>query len=288
MPKAPSCPAASGLPIAAPSANRFGHVSPTKASHVVSDLADRGVWVLNGEDKSYTGSDRHCEFGIESTVAKLSEESKEIIIYRQGAITQAKIEHILRRNKLQWSVKVVKKMVDMHGTHAVDKKEDCSGKRSGGDVGQQAPGQAITHYAPDVPCMIVMSVNIDGKKETEEVEDIALSRDTMKEGSVIIDFSGSLASLEPLSLAYRDLSPSSSIAEAARMLFDTLRWAETVPGCQRVLIASIPPPSSSVVSSKDEDLLPASLLHLNDLSLGLADRIHRAASGREITLTIPL
>lgn len=36
-----------GVPVAAPSANRFGHVSPTSAAHVVADLGDRSVTVLD-------------------------------------------------------------------------------------------------------------------------------------------------------------------------------------------------------------------------------------------------
>lgn len=75
-------------------------------------------------------------------------------------------------------------------------------------------------------------------------------------------------------LAYRDLSPAGRPAEAARVLFDTLRWAESVSGAQRVLVAAIPihptspSSSSSTVSSGD-----------GDLRLGLADRVFRAASG---------
>ncbi|CAN0333530.1 unnamed protein product, partial [Discosporangium mesarthrocarpum] len=39
----------SGVPIAAPSANRFGHVSPTTAQHVLSDLGTADIGVLDGE-----------------------------------------------------------------------------------------------------------------------------------------------------------------------------------------------------------------------------------------------
>lgn len=55
----------SGLPIAAPSANKFGHVSPTQALHVFKDFekSQPGVLILDGGN---------CSFGIESTVAKLS------------------------------------------------------------------------------------------------------------------------------------------------------------------------------------------------------------------------
>ena len=49
--------------MAAPSANKFGHVSPTKAEHVYKDFhKDTDVLIIDG------GS---CDFGIESTVLKL-------------------------------------------------------------------------------------------------------------------------------------------------------------------------------------------------------------------------
>lgn len=53
-----------GKPIAAPSANKFGHVSPTKAEHVYKDFyQDSEVLIIDG------GS---CSFGIESTVLKVT------------------------------------------------------------------------------------------------------------------------------------------------------------------------------------------------------------------------
>jgi L-threonylcarbamoyladenylate synthase len=66
-----------GLPIAAPSANKFGHVSPTKAEHVYNDFhSDSDVFILDG------GS---CSFGIESTVVKLTE--SELTIIRKGGVS---------------------------------------------------------------------------------------------------------------------------------------------------------------------------------------------------------
>lgn len=54
---------AAGVPVAAPSANKFGHVSPTKPEHVYKDFhKDTDVLIIDG------GS---CDFGIESTVVKL-------------------------------------------------------------------------------------------------------------------------------------------------------------------------------------------------------------------------
>lgn len=54
----------SGLPLAAPSANKFGHVSPSKAEHVYADFyKDSEMLIIDGGP---------CSFGIESTVLKLS------------------------------------------------------------------------------------------------------------------------------------------------------------------------------------------------------------------------
>ena len=57
----------SGVPIAAPSANKFGHVSPTKAEHVYNDFHyDSEVYIIDGGQ---------CSFGIESTVLKITYKS---------------------------------------------------------------------------------------------------------------------------------------------------------------------------------------------------------------------
>lgn len=67
----------SGVPIAAPSANKFGHVSPTKAEHVYKDFhKDCEVLILDG------GS---CSFGIESTVLKITD--TELIVIRKGGVS---------------------------------------------------------------------------------------------------------------------------------------------------------------------------------------------------------
>ena len=80
-------------------------------------------------------------------------------------------------------------------------------------------------------------------------------------------------------LAYRDLSPGGRPSDAARVLFDTLRWAESVPGAQRVLVAAIPPeralPTAIAMPSPSEGDGNGD----GDLRLGLADRVFRAASG---------
>jgi L-threonylcarbamoyladenylate synthase len=65
-----------GVPVAAPSANRFGHTSPTTAQHVLDDLDGRIDAVLDAGPAA---------FGLESTV--LDPTAAPMVIYRPGAIT---------------------------------------------------------------------------------------------------------------------------------------------------------------------------------------------------------
>ncbi|OYY60742.1 MAG: threonylcarbamoyl-AMP synthase, partial [Burkholderiales bacterium 28-67-8] len=78
--------AARGVPgIAAPSANRFGRLSPTCAAHVVAELGDEpGLRVLDGGD---------CPVGIESTIIDCSRTHP--VLLRPGTLTRRAIEAVL-------------------------------------------------------------------------------------------------------------------------------------------------------------------------------------------------
>ena len=114
--RAPSHPAARallarvGAPLAAPSANRAEHVSPTSAAHVLRDLNGRIDAVLDGG---------RCAYGIESTVLALDPEGPRLL--RTGAISRAALEELL-------------------GPIA-------QGPASTGAIAQ-SPGQHRRHYAP--------------------------------------------------------------------------------------------------------------------------------------------
>ena len=73
--------------LVAPSANRFGHVSPTSAAHVSADLGEylnaHGDLILDGGD---------CQVGVESTIVLATGSAP--VILRPGAITAADIRHI--------------------------------------------------------------------------------------------------------------------------------------------------------------------------------------------------
>lgn len=336
---------ASNLPIAAPSANRFGHVSPTRAHHVLYDLADKGVHVLNGDGDAYAAFT--CQHGIESTVAKINGNLHQVQIFRQGAVTQPMIEKALQGCGLapQWTVTLVSRTVNMSHAHTnsnsntnsnnlnsaqTQKIAECDESNShnnsttipmtkknegdeGGDdddvsrkqeqdqqqqsVGQEAPGQAITHYAPDVPCFIVASLvigepSVSCTPSSSTADNKLPITSTMTQSElrsvVIIDFAGQMNQLSSSCLAYRDLSATGCSVEGARNLFETLRWAELVPGANKILLPYISPalsgggPEETHVS---EDITDAAVAKA-DLILGLTDRIFRAASGVSINLTL--
>ncbi len=104
--------AATGLPLAAPSANRSGAVSPTRAAHVVASLGDRVDLVLDGGD---------CAQGLESTIVAVRPDGGWTVL-RPGPITHAEIAGLL-------------------GT---DTEIPARG-------GIEAPGQLASHYAPGKP-----------------------------------------------------------------------------------------------------------------------------------------
>lgn len=102
--------AAAGRPLAAPSANRSGHVSPTCAGHVAADLGDKVATILDG------GDTRH---GLESTVVTI--DGERVVLLRPGAVTA---------NDLR----------EATGAEVVRAFE--------GGMAPVSPGQLASHYAP--------------------------------------------------------------------------------------------------------------------------------------------
>lgn len=70
--------------VAAPSANRFGHVSPTSAAHVLADLGDEVDLVLDGGE---------CPVGVESTIVDCTVTPAQVL--RPGAITAEQVAALL-------------------------------------------------------------------------------------------------------------------------------------------------------------------------------------------------
>ena len=113
----------SGVPIAAPSANRFGHVSPTTAQHVLDDLGGRIDVILDGGPTL---------IGIESTVLDLTEEAP--VLLRPGGLIRTNIEAVIGRVKVR----------------AANKDQSLSGNEA-----QPSPGMMEKHYAPQAELRVV-------------------------------------------------------------------------------------------------------------------------------------
>jgi L-threonylcarbamoyladenylate synthase len=101
-------------PIAAPSANRSGHVSPTTASHVAASLGGRIDMIIDGGP---------CRVGIESTVVDLTD--ADAVLLRPGGIAAEEIEAVIGPLAA--------------ATHAAD-----------GEA-PRSPGMLERHYAPAIP-----------------------------------------------------------------------------------------------------------------------------------------
>jgi L-threonylcarbamoyladenylate synthase len=293
------------LPICAPSANRFGHVSPTKAMHVYKDLGvDRGVSAIISGDNDDSGAvgDGDCMHGIESTVVKIDAAAKELLVYRQGAVSQKRLEDLLETDEnvaklggVHWKVRVVSRVVHMTANDPAP---------AAVTVGQEAPGQAVTHYAPDnAVCLMSNIVDFSDKTSVDtggELVDWIMSLEDLT-STVVIDFGGQwqrLLERKPAIklLALRDLSSSGSYAEAARNLFDTLRWAEMVPDVKTIMMAPVLH-AMEILGHSDTVAEGAAAQTLRviqegastsdaDIKFGLYDRQFRATSGKLVRLWI--
>lgn len=113
---------AAGVPIAAPSANRFTQVSPTTAQHVQTSLGDRVGLILDGGPSSV---------GIESTVVDLT--GPDAVILRPGMIAAADLALALGDSGV--AVRTATATVSHDAPHA-------------GAEAQRSPGMADRHYAP--------------------------------------------------------------------------------------------------------------------------------------------
>ncbi|MGB6941339.1 MAG: L-threonylcarbamoyladenylate synthase [Bryobacteraceae bacterium] len=107
----------SGVPIAAPSANRFTELSPTTAQHVLDALGDRVAMVLDGG---------RTTVGIESTVLSLA--GSDAVLLRPGMVTRQEIEAVIGPVQVLGPVP--------EGAHA-------------------SPGLHARHYSPKTPLILI-------------------------------------------------------------------------------------------------------------------------------------
>ncbi len=116
-----------GIPLAAPSANKFGRTSPNSAEHVLNEFIDNDLLIIDGGN---------CEVGIESTIiAPLDTGGKsEIFIYRPGMITKEMIEEEFKRIRRAVTVQ--------YKASGIEEKSKIS------------PGTLENHYMPKKPLIL--------------------------------------------------------------------------------------------------------------------------------------
>ena len=106
------------FPLAAPSANPFGYISPTTAAHVIENLNGKIPYILDGGSAS---------IGVESTIIGFDENDK-VLLYRSGGISMEEIEKVINEKIIQ--------------------------APSSPQKNPETSGQLKSHYAPHTPLYI--------------------------------------------------------------------------------------------------------------------------------------
>ncbi len=137
------------FPLAAPSANPFGSISPTSAEHVANYFSNTLPLVLDGGN---------CENGIESTI--IGFENEEPILYRLGAISREEIESVIGPVLL----------------------------KNNNENAPEAPGMLTRHYAPLTKTILVNDVKKEIEKyPTKKIGLLLFNNVTIDKEDVVIE-----------------------------------------------------------------------------------------------------
>jgi len=197
------------LGVAAPSANRFGRISPTRASHVVEEFDGRGqgldeVWVLDGGP---------CAVGIESTIVDCSRGQP--VLLRPGRLTMAQLEEAAGE-PLLWS------------------KPEAPDPNA-----PKASGTLLSHYAPRARVVLMSDAQLADGLDVIEPELTAQHLATPGATPRVAVYSRSLWAHHPRHPGVVHLSMPGDAVTAAHDLFADLRemdatgvaqiWVEAPP-----------------------------------------------------------
>jgi len=203
--------------VAAPSANRFGRVSPTCAADVVADLDGDVDLVLDGGP---------CAVGVESTIVDLTGDVPEVL--RTGAVSAAALERIVGGEVRSWS----------------------------GQGAARAPGMLAAHYAPTARVLVADDVGgavdlLAGVRPVTGTADaahgsvrVALLAGTADDLEALAAAVDATAGFEPVAL-----EPVGDADGYAHHLYARLRQADRL-GCA-VVLAVAPPAAGVGVAVRD-------------------------------------
>jgi L-threonylcarbamoyladenylate synthase len=153
----------SGVPIAAPSANKFCHISPVNPYHVFEDFKEFPVKILNGGVS---------DFRMESTVMKICYEEKKILIFRLGAVSPDEIRKLLDsdNNFKNYKIEALAKKVKISAKD-LKKIHQEKGNDNSVTINQDAPGQFLKHYSPKLETYLYSGDDIQDYLAQIEVND---------------------------------------------------------------------------------------------------------------------
>lgn len=145
----------SGCPLAAPSANPFGYISPTMASHVRDGLGDRIGHILDGGP---------CEIGLESTIVDLRSPNAPTIL-RPGAISSHDVARVL-------------------GVHV----DEPSVNQKTPKASLVAPGTLSKHYSPRTPLTLHRKLGPDTWRDFPHQAFVYLQKGSRTKGALNLFF----------------------------------------------------------------------------------------------------
>jgi L-threonylcarbamoyladenylate synthase len=192
---------AAGCPIAAPSANRFSHTSPTTAQHVFDDLHGRVELILDGGPTS---------IGVESTVLDLSGDRPRLL--RPGGVSLEALEAVLGP-------------IEQPGVSAKNHEPLAS------------PGMLDRHYAPKAMLLLFTGSN-DGVQDAisaRAANELAIGH---KVGLLVADEDA--ARLSTLGCPQISVGPQADAETIARRLFDAMRTLDDA-GVELILARDFAP-----------------------------------------------
>ena len=193
----------SGVPVAAPSANRSGRPSPTTAMHVLEDMKGIIPMILDGGP---------CDIGLESTVLDLTHESP--VILRPGGVTKSMLEEVLHE-EVYLAGSILRPLQP--------------------DEKALSPGMRYKHYAPKGNVTLVKG------SETAVVSTLRLlCRQDLAAGkkSCVLCFTEHIPMLSDC--CPHDMGSVENHAEIAHRLFDILRHLDQ-EGMETIYSEVIPP-----------------------------------------------
>jgi L-threonylcarbamoyladenylate synthase len=143
---------AADLPIAAPSANRSGHVSPTMAAHVEADLGERVAIILDGGP---------TPVGLESTVVDVT--GKVPIVLRLGGVTREAIARVLGQ-----PVEIAGGAAATPASPGMLARHYAPATKLRLDILDVRPGEALLAFGPNVPTTGGPAINLSPSGDLAE------------------------------------------------------------------------------------------------------------------------